>query len=121
VLVSCCCVLDALEFAAPGLISILFLAFFYAFYRNQAKTNPLRRRRERSLAVEHNRGSRARGQGALFAIASAERSPGDSLWLCVLQHIFYLLLTWLPATCLPFITSIYFIRASTRVFPALRP
>jgi len=116
-----CCVLDGVGFCRDGLISIpLSRVFLRLSYRNPSEgQTPLRAEREyvRSRGAQPEDRARAAKGAPLALFASAAKSLGNPLWLCVLQLQLLSALTGCRATCLPFITSIYSFGPSTRVFP----
>jgi sugar phosphate permease len=88
------------NFAATGVISVLFLALFYAFYRNPSEDKLLSSaEREYILRGGAQREDRARAaKGAPLAYLLRQRQVwGLVLGFASYNYSFYLLLTWLPS------------------------
>jgi len=88
------------NFAATGVISVLFLALFYAFYRNPSEDKLLssseREYIARGGAQPEDRAKAA--QGAPLAYLLRQRQVwGLVLGFASYNYSFYLLLTWLPS------------------------
>ena len=87
------------NFALTGLISLVYFALFYAFYKNPSQDIKLS-----SLEREHIRRGGAQPEDAIRAAAGAPllyllRQPkviGLALGYGSYNYVFYLLLTWLP-------------------------
>src|SRR6266404_5878154 len=88
------------NFAATGVISVLFLALFYAFYRNPSEDKLLSSaEREYILRGGAQPEDRARAaKGAPLAYLLRQRQVwGLVLGFASYNYSFYLLLTWLPS------------------------
>jgi MFS transporter, ACS family, D-galactonate transporter len=88
------------NFAATGLISVLFLALFYAFYRNPSEDKLLSPvERDYILRGGAQPEDRARAaKGAPLAYLLRQRQVwGLVLGFASYNYSFYLLLTWLPS------------------------
>jgi ACS family D-galactonate transporter-like MFS transporter len=88
------------NFAATGVISVLFLALFYAFYRNPSEDKLLSStEREFILRGGAQPEDRARAaKGAPLAYLLRQRQVwGLVLGFASYNYSFYLLLTWLPS------------------------
>ncbi len=88
------------NFAATGLISILFLALFYAFYRNPSEDKLLsgaeREYVARGGAQPEDRARAAKGAPLAYLLRQ-QRVWGLALGFASYNYSFYLLLTWLPS------------------------
>ena len=88
------------NFAATGLISVLFFALFYAFYRNPSEDKLLlsaeREYIARGGAQPEDRARAAKG-AALAYLLRQRRVWGLALGFASYNYSFYLLLTWLPS------------------------
>src|SRR5712671_5036223 len=88
------------NFAATGLISVLFLALFYAFYRNPSDdkllTNTEREFIARGEAQPEDRTRAAQGAPLRYLLRQ-RRVWGLALGFASYNYSFYLLLTWLPS------------------------
>jgi MFS transporter, ACS family, D-galactonate transporter len=88
------------NFAATGLISVLFLALFYAFYRNPSDdkflTNVEREFIARGEAQPEDRTRAAQGAPLRYLLRQ-RRVWGLALGFASYNYSFYLLLTWLPS------------------------
>jgi MFS family permease len=88
------------NFAATGLISILFLALFYAFYRNPSEDKLLsgaeREYIARGGAQPEDRARAAKGAPLAYLLRQ-QRVWGLALGFASYNYSFYLLLTWLPS------------------------
>lgn len=88
------------NFAATGLISVLFLGLFYAFYRNPSEDKHLstdeRAYIARGGAQPEDRTKAERGAPLLYLLR--QRSVwGLTLGFASYNYLFYLLLSWLPS------------------------
>ena len=88
------------NFAATGLISVLFLGLFYAFYRNPSEDKYLsideRAYIARGGAQPEDRTKAERGAPLLYLLR--QRSVwGLTLGFASYNYLFYLLLSWLPS------------------------
>jgi len=88
------------SFAATGLISLLYFALFYAYYRNPSEDERLtKEEREfivRGGAQPEDQARAARG-APLGYLVRQRRVCGLALGFASYNYSFYLLLTWLPA------------------------
>ena len=88
------------NFAATGLISVLFLALFYAFYRNPSEDKLLssaeREYIARGGAQPEDRARAAKGAPLAYLLRQ-RRVWGLALGFASYNYSFYLLLTWLPS------------------------
>lgn len=88
------------NFAATGLISVLFLALFYAFYRNPTEDKLLssseREYITRGGAQPEDRARAAKG-APLAYLLQQRQVWGLVLGFASYNYSFYLLLTWLPS------------------------
>jgi len=88
------------NFAATGLISVLFLALFYAFYRNPTEDKLLsaneREYISRGGAQPEDRARAAKG-APLGYLLRQRQVWGLVLGFASYNYSFYLLLTWLPS------------------------
>jgi ACS family D-galactonate transporter-like MFS transporter len=88
------------NFAATGLISVLYFALFYAFYRNPSE-DKLLTDAERAFIIcggaqPEDRARAAKG-APLFYLLRQRRVWGLVLGFASYNYSFYLLLTWLPS------------------------
>lgn len=88
------------NFAATGLISVLFLALFYAFYRNPSEDKLLssseRAYVTRGGAQPEDRARAAKGAPLAYLLRQRQ-VWGLVLGFASYNYSFYLLLTWLPS------------------------
>jgi ACS family D-galactonate transporter-like MFS transporter len=88
------------NFAATGLISVLYFALFYAFYRNPSEDKLLtvteREFIARGGAQPEDRARAAKGAPLVYLIRQ-RRVCGLALGFASYNYTFYLLLTWLPS------------------------
>jgi sugar phosphate permease len=88
------------NFAATGLISVLFFALFYTFYRNPSEDKLLssaeREYIARGGAQPEDRAHAAKG-APLAYLLQQRRVWGLALGFASYNYSFYLLLTWLPS------------------------
>src|SRR5579859_3038574 len=88
------------NFAATGLISVLFLGLFYAFYRNPSEDkllSPVERAYiARGGAQPEDRAKAERG-APLFYLLRQRSVWGLTLGFASYNYLFYLLLSWLPS------------------------
>jgi ACS family D-galactonate transporter-like MFS transporter len=88
------------SFALTGVISVLFLALFYAFYRNPSDdkflTGAERAHIVRGGAQPEDRAKAEKGAPLLYLLAQ-RRIWGLVLGFASYNYCFYLLLTWLPS------------------------
>jgi MFS family permease len=88
------------NFAVTGIISVLFIALFYAFYRNpsddQLLTATEREHIARGGAQPEDR-ARAEKGAPLVYLLRQKRVWGLALGFASYNYSFYLLLTWLPS------------------------
>lgn len=88
------------NFAATGLISVLFLALFYAFYRNPGEDDRLssaeREYITRGGAQPEDRARAAKGAPLAYLLRQRQ-VWGLVLGFASYNYSFYLLLTWLPS------------------------
>jgi MFS family permease len=88
------------NFAATGLISVLFLALFYAFYRNPSEDKLLSSAEgehiARGGAQPEDRARAAKGAPLAYLLRQ-RRVWGLALGFASYNYSFYLLLTWLPS------------------------
>jgi MFS family permease len=88
------------NFAATGLISVLYFALFYAFYRNPSEDKLLtvteREFIARGGAQPEDRVRAAKGAPLVYLIRQ-RRVCGLALGFASYNYTFYLLLTWLPS------------------------
>ena len=87
------------NFAATGFISLLYFAFFYAWYRNPSEdkllTGAEREFIARGGAQPEDRAHAAKG-APLGYLLEQRRVWGLTLGFASYNYVFYLLLTWLP-------------------------
>jgi MFS transporter, ACS family, D-galactonate transporter len=88
------------NFAATGLISLLYLALFYGFYRNPSE-DKLLSPAERAFIVRggaqpEDRARAAKGAPLLYLLRR-RKVWGLALGFASYNYTFYLLLTWLPS------------------------
>jgi MFS family permease len=88
------------NFGATGLISVLFFALFYAFYRNPSEdkflTTAEREYIARGGAQPEDRARAAKGAPLAYLLGQP-RVWGLALGFASYNYCFYLLLTWLPS------------------------
>ncbi len=88
------------NFAATGLISVLFFVLFYAFYRNPSEDKLLssaeREYIARGGAQLEDRARAAKGAPLAYLLRQ-QRVWGLALGFASYNYSFYLLLTWLPS------------------------
>ena len=88
------------NFAVTGLISVLFFALFYAFYRNPSEDRLLssaeREHIARGGAQPEDRAKAAQGAPLAYLLRQ-RRVWGLVLGFAAYNYSFYLLLTWLPS------------------------
>jgi MFS family permease len=88
------------NFGATGLISVLFLALFYAYYRNPSEhrflTTSEREYITRGGAQPEDRARAAKGAPLAYLLGQ-RRVWGLALGFASYNYCFYLLLTWLPS------------------------
>ncbi|HXN52659.1 MAG TPA: MFS transporter [Candidatus Acidoferrum sp.] len=88
------------NFAATGLISVLFFALFYAFYRNPSEdkllSSPEREYIAHGGAQPEDRARAAKGAPLAYLLRQ-RRVWGLALGFASYNYSFYLLLTWLPS------------------------
>ena len=88
------------NFAATGLISVLFFALFYAYYRNPSEDKLLsgaeREYIARGGAQPEDQARAAQGAPLLYLLRQ-RRVWGLALGFASYNYSFYLLLTWLPS------------------------
>jgi len=88
------------NFAATGLISVLFFALFYAYYRNPSEdkllTSPERDYIARGGAQPEDRARAAKGAPLAYLLRQRQ-VWGLVLGFAAYNYSFYLLLTWLPS------------------------
>jgi ACS family D-galactonate transporter-like MFS transporter len=88
------------NFAATGLISVLFFALFYAFYHNPSEDKFLtpteREYIARGGAQPEDRARAAKGAPLVYLLRQ-RRVWGLALGFASYNYSFYLLLTWLPS------------------------
>jgi sugar phosphate permease len=88
------------NFAATGLISVLFLVLFYAFYRNPSEDKLLypaeREHIVRGGAQPEDRAHAAKGAPLAYLLRQ-RRVWGLALGFASYNYTFYLMLTWLPS------------------------
>ena len=88
------------NFAATGLISVLFLVLFYAFYRNPSEDKFLtaaeREHIVRGRAQPEDRARAAKGAPLAYLLRQ-RRVWGLALGFASYNYTFYLMLTWLPS------------------------
>jgi sugar phosphate permease len=88
------------NFAATGLISVLFLVLFYAFYRNPSEDKFLtpaeREHIVRGGAQPEDRARAAKGAPLAYLLRQ-RRVWGLALGFASYNYTFYLMLTWLPS------------------------
>ena len=87
------------NFAATGIISLLYLALFCAFYKNPSQDARLSQREREYIqsggAQPEDAARRAAG-AALFYLLRQPKVCGLALGYGSYNYVFYLLLTWLP-------------------------
>jgi MFS transporter, ACS family, D-galactonate transporter len=88
------------SFAVTGLVSLLFFALFYAFYRNPSE-DPALTPAERELIVQGGAqpedSVRAAKGAPLFYLLRQPKVWGLALGFASYNYTFYLLLAWLPS------------------------
>jgi len=88
------------NFAATGLISLLYFALFYAFYRNPSEdkllTDAEREFIERGGAQPEDRARAAKGAPLAYLLRQ-RKVWGLALGFASYNYTFYFLLTWLPS------------------------
>jgi MFS transporter, ACS family, D-galactonate transporter len=88
------------NFAATGMISVIYFALFYAFYRNPSEdkllTNAEREFIVRGGAQPEDRAKAAQGAPLVYLLRQ-RRVWGLVLGFASYNYSFYLLLTWLPS------------------------
>src|SRR5216683_1882932 len=88
------------NFAATGLISVLYFALFYAFYRNPSEDKLLTLAEREFIAAggaqPEDRARAAKGAPLVYLIRQ-RRVCGLALGFAAYNYTFYLLLTWLPS------------------------
>src|SRR5213079_1801110 len=88
------------NFAATGIISLLYFALFYAFYRNPSEDKLLTDAEREFIAVggaqPEDRARAAKGAPLVYLIRQ-RRVCGLALGFASYNYTFYLLLTWLPS------------------------
>jgi MFS transporter, ACS family, D-galactonate transporter len=88
------------NFAATGVISLLFLALFYAFYRNPSGDKFLTSSEREFIAgggAQQEDLTRAAKGAPLAYLLRQQRVWGLALGFASYNYTFYLLLTWLPS------------------------
>ena len=88
------------NFAATGLISLLYFALFYAFYRNPGEDRLLTAREREFIArggAQPEDPVRAAEGAPLGYLLRQRRVCGLALGFASYNYTFYLLLTWLPS------------------------
>ena len=88
------------NFAATGVISIIFLALFYGFYRNPSDDKSLTLAERDYIArggAQPEDRARAEKGAPLFYLLRQRRVWGLVLGFASYNYCFYLLLTWLPS------------------------
>jgi len=88
------------NFALTGIISVLYLALFVAFYRNpsqHAKLSEMERAYMRNGGAQPEDPARAAHGAPLRYLITQRKVLGLALGYGSYNYIFYLLLTWLPA------------------------
>src|SRR5882724_4582650 len=87
------------NFAATGVISVLFLALFYAFYRNPSEDKFLSSAEREYIArggAQPEDAARAAAGAPFFYLLKQPKVCGLALGYGSYNYVFYLLLTWLP-------------------------
>src|SRR5437773_5270041 len=88
------------NFAATGLISLLYFALFYAFYRNPGEDRLLTAREREFIArggAQPEDPAKAAEGAPLGYLLRQRRVCGLALGFASYNYTFYLLLTWLPS------------------------
>ena len=88
------------NFAATGVISVLFLALFYAFYRNPSEDKFLTVSEREFIArggAQPEDAARAAQGAPLGYLLRQRRVWGLALGFASYNYTFYLMLTWLPS------------------------
>ena len=87
------------NFAATGIISLVFFALFYAFYKNpsqDAKLTAIEREHIRAGGAQPEDAVRAAAGAPLGYLITQPKVIGLALGYGSYNYVFYLLLTWLP-------------------------
>src|SRR5436853_5799263 len=112
------------NFAATGLISLLYFALFYAFYRNPSEDKLLTDAEREFIAAggaqPEDRARAAKGAPLVYLIRQ-RRVCGLALGFASYNYTFYLLLTWLPSYLSTCIMLICFIPRCIPVFRCCLP
>jgi MFS family permease len=88
------------NFALTGIISVIYLALFFAFYRNPSKDSNLseaERKHIRNGGAQPEDPARAAQGAPLKYLITRKKVIGLAIGYGSYNYVFYLLLTWLPA------------------------
>lgn len=88
------------NFALTGVISVVYLGLFFAFYRNpsaDSKLSPIERDYIRNGGAQPEDAARAAAGAPLLYLLKQRKVIGLALGYGSYNYVFYLLLTWLPS------------------------